>query len=87
MTVGDMLRKLIDMSTHLSYDIGGSYKIQYSEDPKLLRPSDVTLQIPCIDKFVNKTGWKPEIPFDQTLEDTLNFWREYWRKNGQNRFL
>jgi len=83
MTVGEMLDKLIDMSTHISYDIGGSYKIQKEVDKSLLRPSDVTLQIPCIDKFVDITGWEPEIPFEQTLEDTLNFWREYWRKNGK----
>jgi len=45
-------------------------------DPALLRPSDVTLQIPSIDKFSAATGWKPEIPFEQTLQDMLQYWRE-----------
>ncbi|MCC6346138.1 MAG: GDP-mannose 4,6-dehydratase [Nitrospirales bacterium] len=45
-------------------------------DPQLLRPSDVTLQIPCIDKFGNETGWKPEIPFETTLRDILDYWRD-----------
>ena len=76
MTVGEMLTKLIEKS----------YKkddIRVEVDPKLLRPSDVTLQIPCIDKFVEKTGWNPEIDFDKTLQDTLDYWRNYWRKNGK----
>ncbi|MFH1383697.1 MAG: GDP-mannose 4,6-dehydratase [Candidatus Omnitrophota bacterium] len=45
-------------------------------DEKLLRPSDVTLQIPCIEKFKEITGWEPEILPQQTLEDLLNYWRE-----------
>ncbi len=74
MTIGEMLDKLIEKST-----MGD---IEIFVDPNLLRPSDVTLQIPCTDKFKKATGWEPEIDFDTTLEDTLNFWREYWRKNG-----
>lgn len=45
-------------------------------DPELIRPSDVTLQIPCTDKFNKKTGWKPEIPLEKTLEDILDYWRK-----------
>ncbi len=74
MTIGEMLNKLIEKST--------MDNIEIFVDPNLLRPSDVTLQIPCVDKFKKVTGWEPEIDFDTTLEDTLNFWREYWRKNG-----
>ncbi|MFC1704665.1 GDP-mannose 4,6-dehydratase, partial [Candidatus Omnitrophota bacterium] len=50
-------------------------------DPQLLRPSDVTLQIPCIDKFKKETGWKPEIPLEKTLEDMLNYWRDELKRN------
>ena len=73
MTVGEMLNKLIALSSRKD--------IKIEIDPDRLRPSDVTLQIPCIDKFVNETGWKPEIPFDKTLEDLLDFWRNYYRIN------
>lgn len=45
-------------------------------DPELIRPSDVTLQIPCTDKFSKKTGWKPEIPLEKTLSDMLDYWRK-----------
>jgi GDP-mannose 4,6-dehydratase len=50
-------------------------KLEVKVDPKLIRPSDVTLQIPCIDKFRNETGWEPQIPLEKTLEDLLNYWR------------
>lgn len=45
-------------------------------DPELLRPSDVTLQIPSTEKFSSETGWKPIIPFEQTLKDILDYWRD-----------
>jgi len=69
MTIGKMLNMLISLS-----NFSGEYIIQ--TDPARLRPSDVTLQIPDCTKFISKTGWKPEIPFIQTLEDLLNYWRE-----------
>ncbi len=54
-------------------------KFRVKVDPGLIRPSDVTLQIPSIDKFKNETGWKPEIPLEKTLEDLLNYWRNELR--------
>ena len=38
--------------------------------------ADVTLQVPCCDKFKDATGWEPEIPYSQTLGDMLNYWRD-----------
>jgi len=67
MTIGQMLDKLLAMST-----LKG---IEVEVDPARLRPSDVTLQVPCVDKFHEATGWKPEIPFERTLKDTLEYWR------------
>ncbi len=51
-------------------------KFKVQVDPKLIRPSDVTLQIPCVDKFRKATGWKPEIPVEKTLRDLLDYWRQ-----------
>ena len=72
MTVGDMLNRLLKLSKVKN--------ITVEVDPSRLRPSDVTLQIPCIDKFVAATGWKPETKFDETLEDLLDYWRDYFKK-------
>lgn len=73
MTVGEMLNKMLKISRVKNVSI--------EVNPSLLRPSDVSFQIPCIDKFINETGWKPQIKFDKTLEDTLNFWRDYYKKS------
>lgn len=45
-------------------------------DPDRLRPSDVELLIGSAEKFSAATGWKPEIPFTDTLRDLLDYWRE-----------
>lgn len=72
MTVGEMLDKLLGLSSVKN--------IKIEVDSDRLRPSDVTLQIPSTEKFYKETGWKPEIKFEQTMEDTLNYWREYYKK-------
>ncbi|MGQ9707438.1 MAG: GDP-mannose 4,6-dehydratase [bacterium] len=46
------------------------------QDPKRLRPSDVELLIGDPSKLKQATGWEPRIPFEKTLEDLLNYWRE-----------
>lgn len=69
MKVGEMLDMLLDLSPVKD-------RIKIEVDPKLLRPSDVTLQIPDCSKFKRVTGWEPEIPFEKTLQDTLDYWRE-----------
>ncbi|MCM8797203.1 MAG: GDP-mannose 4,6-dehydratase [Candidatus Omnitrophica bacterium] len=67
MTIGEALDILLSYS---------KLKFEIKVDPKLIRPADVTLQIPCIDKFKNETGWEPEISVEKTLQDLLDYWRE-----------
>jgi len=69
MTIGEMLNLLLAMTNYKG-------KIETRVDPALIRPADVTLQIPSSDKFRAATGWKPEIPYKQTLLDMLNYWRQ-----------
>lgn len=46
-------------------------------DPALLRPADVTLQIPDVTKFKAATkGWEPKISFEDSVEYLLNYWRD-----------
>ena len=69
MTIREMLDLLLSMTVFKG-------KIEVRQDPALIRPADVTLQIPSSDKFKAATGWKPEIPYKQTLLDMLNYWRQ-----------
>ena len=66
-TIGEGLEKLLSMART---------KCEVKVDPELLRPSDVTLQIPSTEKFRKETGWEPEITLEQTLGDILDYWRE-----------
>jgi GDP-4-dehydro-6-deoxy-D-mannose reductase len=50
--------------------------IKVEQDSKRMRPSDVQILKGDYTEFNMVTGWQPEIPFEKTLEDTLNYWRE-----------
>lgn len=73
--VGDTLNTLISMSP--MKDV-----IKVEIDPERLRPIDADLQIPDCRKFKEHTGWEPIIPYKQTMEDLLNYWRERVKKVG-----
>jgi len=51
-------------------------KVEIKQDPARMRPSDVPILLGDNSKFAKKTGWKPQIPFEKTMEDLLNYWRE-----------
>jgi GDP-mannose 4,6-dehydratase len=67
-SVGEMLDTLLSLSTV------GDIKVEV--DPARLRPIDADLQVPDSAKFRSHTGWEPTIPFHQTMEDLLNYWRQ-----------
>jgi len=68
-TIGEMLDYLISLSPMKDW-------IKKELDPKLIRKSDVTLQIPNCSKFIRETGWQPTYTFEQTMQDLLDWWRE-----------
>lgn len=49
------------------------FEVEY--DLQRARPSDTPLSYCDAAKFRRATGWEPEIPFEQTLSDTLEYWR------------
>lgn len=51
-------------------------KIDIKQDKDRMRPSDVPILLGDCSKFSRATGWKPSIPFEKTLKDLLNYWRE-----------
>ncbi len=50
--------------------------IKVKQDPKKMRPSDVEILLGDCSKFRKKTGWKPTIPFERSMEELLDYWRE-----------
>ncbi len=74
-SIGDILNKLISLS-HRKNDI------TIEVDPERLRPIDADLQVPDTRKFQKHTGWSPEIPFEKTMQDLLDYWREQVRQKG-----
>ena len=66
-TVGRMLEHLLSLST--------SKGIRVEPDPARMRPIDADLQVPDTGKFKKHTGWQPEIPFEKTMLDLLEYWR------------
>ena len=69
-TIGEMLDYMILLSPMKD-------KIKKEVDPTLVRKVDVNLQIVDYGKFKNETGWEPEISFEDTIKEVL----DYWRKN------
>ena len=61
------------LETLLSYSQAA---IRVERDPERYRPVDVPVAYGAASKFRRLTGWKPEIPFAQTLQDVLAYWRE-----------
>jgi GDP-4-dehydro-6-deoxy-D-mannose reductase len=66
-TVGELLKLL---KTHATCEIPSRV------DDKLLRPTDVTLQIPDTSKFTEATGWKPKHSFDDSIQHLFKHCRE-----------
>lgn len=50
--------------------------IEVCVDPKKLRPIDVPIIEADINKIYAATGWKPEIPLEDTIEEMLGYWRK-----------
>ena len=78
-TIGDILNTLLSFSPRRP-------DIRIEVDPDRLRPIDADLQVPNTAKFEAHTGWRPEIPYETTLRDLLDYWRSRITTEG-NRFL
>lgn len=64
--IADILQKLISLS---------SAKIKVIVDEKKLRPIDIEKIYCNSSKFRETTGWKPKIPLEKTLSDTIEYER------------
>ena len=66
-TVGEFLDILKSKSTSF---------IESTVDENLLRPVDVTLQVPEVSKFFNVTGWRPKYSIEDSVEFLLDHYRD-----------
>ena len=65
-----VIQGILDMILSLS-----NKKITVEIDPAKLRPVDVPEIRADISKLAAATGWKPEIALENTISETLNYWR------------
>ena len=76
-TIDKILNDLINMSSLKS-------KLKIEVDKDRIRPIDADLQVPDTSKFKNHTGWEPEIPYEKTISDLLDYWRAQVAKKDGN---
>lgn len=50
--------------------------VRVVEDPSRFRPHDPPMLVGDNTRLVAETGWQPQIPLEQTIQDLLNYWRE-----------
>jgi len=67
-SVGEMLDFLVSISTRRN-------EIRVEREPERMRPLDADLQVPDTAKFRKHSGWEPQIPFETTMHDLLDYWR------------
>lgn len=77
-SVREMLDILLNMSEMKD-------KISVETDPDRLRPIDADLQVPNTNKFQQHTGWEPQIKFEDTMRELLEYWRK--RVSSEEKFL
>jgi GDP-4-dehydro-6-deoxy-D-mannose reductase len=75
------IRQMLDYILALS----GVKEIRIDLDPDRIRPSDVLLLHGNCTRFQRQTGWRPEIPLEQTWGDLLNYWRDRLRRSRVER--
>lgn len=73
-SIGELLDILLSMA---------SVPLQVVQDPACLRPAEVPVMVSDCSKLRARTGWRTTIPFEKSLQDVLNYWRERVGKESQ----
>lgn len=77
-TVGSGAARSIDEMLQIMLRLA-RVSIQVETDPALFRVGDLPVLQSDPRALQEQTGWRAAIPLEQTLEDTLNYWREQVR--------
>lgn len=64
------IREILDLIISMA-----NKNITVEIDPNKLRPVDVPIIEADITKLNQLTGWTPQIPLEQTIQETLDYWR------------
>lgn len=67
-SMGELLDKMLEMK--------GLQEVEKKINPKFVRKIDIPVQIADSSKIRDLTGWKPQIPIEETLEGLLNYWEK-----------
>lgn len=65
-SISEILKQLLSLT---------QTEIKIERDPDKLRIQDTNIKPGNSQKFRIQTGWRPEIPIEDTLKETLNWWR------------
>lgn len=66
-SIEEILNKIIEIS---------GQEIQVEVEAERLRPIDVPIIVADVTKIKSETDWEQKISLEQTLKDTLDYWRE-----------
>ena len=65
------IREILDLIISLS-----NVEITVEIDSNKIRPVDVPIIEADITKLNDVTGWRPKFSLEQTIKETLDYWRE-----------
>jgi GDP-4-dehydro-6-deoxy-D-mannose reductase len=71
------IQELLDTLLSLS-----RVSIEVRRDPSRMRPSEVPEVVCDTSRIREQTGWRATIPFEQSLQDILEYWREETEKEA-----
>mgnify|MGYP001134309377 FL=1 len=72
-SIGELLDGLLSIA---------SVPLKVEQDSARLRPADVSVMVSDCSRLRARTGWRTTIPFDKSLQDVLDYWRERVRDRG-----
>jgi GDP-4-dehydro-6-deoxy-D-mannose reductase len=75
-SIGELLDGLLSMA---------SLPLKVEQEPTRLRPADAPVMVSDCSKLRARTGWRTTIPFEKSLQDVLDYWRERVAENRERR--
>jgi GDP-4-dehydro-6-deoxy-D-mannose reductase len=73
-------RRIVDVAETLA--AGTEARVVFDSVPGRVRPGDVLVTQCDASRIRRRTGWTPRIPLEQTLADTLAYWRAIVRNEA-----